>query len=139
MGRVDMQLTRRECLVGRVFYDTNGTVNTGGLPALHSAVNFKTWNAAVNHTRIISSSLLNSAQFTFAKTDLFRGPLPVGDDLNYQKLGVKVNYATADPGITLATMWRGGVSGYWDMNQDAYEPDDRPVVQLKDDLSYIRT
>jgi outer membrane receptor protein involved in Fe transport len=149
MARMDMQLTAKQRLFGRVFYDTNDTVNTanspapstaaGSLPDLHAQVSFRTWNAAINHTDIISSHLLNSAQFTFAKTDLFRGPLPVGDDLNYQKLGVRVNYATADPGVKLATMWRGGVSGYWDMNQDAYEPDDRPVVQLKDDVSYSRS
>jgi len=139
MGRLDMQLTGQQRLFGRVFYDANDTVNTAGLPALHAAVNFKTWNAAINHTHIISSSLVNSSQFTFAKTDLFRGPLPVGNNLTYQSLGVKVNYATADPGVPeLATMFRGGVTGYWDMNQDAYEPDDRPVVQLKDDLSYSR-
>jgi outer membrane receptor protein involved in Fe transport len=138
MGRVDMQLTTQQRLFGRVFYDTNDTVNTAGLPELHAAVNFKTWNAAVNHTHILTSSLVNSAQFTYAKTDLFRGPLPVGDNLTYQSLGVKVNYATADPGVKLATMFRGGVTGYWDMNQDAYEPDDRPVVQMKDDLSYSR-
>ena len=144
MGRLDAQLTAGQRLFGRVFYDTNDTINTanstsaGSLPLIHAAVNFRTWNAAVNHTDIISAHLLNSAQFTYAKTDLFRGPLPIGDDLNYQKLGVKVNYATADPGVKLATMWRGGVSGYWDLNQDAYEPDDRPVVQLKDDLSYSR-
>jgi outer membrane receptor protein involved in Fe transport len=142
MGRLDTQLTSAQRLFGRVFYDTNDTINTanstaaGSLPLIHAQVSFKTWNAAVNHTHILSPNLLNSAQFTFAKTDLFRGPLPIGDDLNYQKLGVKVNYATADPGVKLATMWRGGVSGYWDMNQDAYEPDDRPVVQLKDDVSY---
>ena len=145
MGRMDTQLTAGQRLFGRIFYDTNDTINTanstsaGSLPLIHAAVSFKTWNAALNHTDIISSNLLNSAQFTFAKTDLFRGPLPIGDDLNYQKLGVKVNYATADPGVELATMWRGGVSGYWDMNQDAYEPDDRPVVQLKDDVSYSRS
>src|SRR5262249_19869107 len=90
MGRFDTQLNGRQRLFGRVFYDTNDTVNTAGLPLLHAAVSFKTWNAAVNHTDIISSSLVNSTQFTFAKTDLFRGPLPVGDDLNYQKLGVNV-------------------------------------------------
>jgi outer membrane receptor protein involved in Fe transport len=139
MGRLDTQLTPGQRLFGRVFYDTNDTINTAGLPLLHASVSFKTWNAALNHTNIITSNLLNSAQFTFAKTDLFRGPLPVGDDLTYQKLGVRVNYATANPGVTLATMFRGGVSGYWDMNQDAYEPDDRPVVQLKDDLSYSRS
>jgi outer membrane receptor protein involved in Fe transport len=138
MGRVDMQLTAQQRLFGRVFYDTNDTINTAGLPDLHASVSFKTWNTAVNHTHILSSSLVNSAQFTYAKTDLFRGPLPVGDNLTYQSLGVKVNYATADPGVKLATMFRGGVTGYWDMNQDAYEPDDRPVVQLKDDLSYSR-
>ena len=144
MARVDTQLTQHQRLFGRVFYDTNDTTNTansttGSLPLIHAQVSFKTWNAAVNHTHIITPNLLNSAQFTYAKTDLFRGPLPIGDDLNYQKLGVKVNYATANPGVTLATMWRGGVSGYWDMNQDAYEPDDRPVVQLKDDVSYSRS
>src|SRR5262249_34610385 len=144
MGRVDAQLTARQRLFGRVFYDTNDTINTanstaGSFPLLHATVSFKTWNAALNYTDIFSSNLLNSVQFTFAKTDLFRGPLPVGDDLSYQKLGVNVNYATADPGIRLATMWRGGVSGYWDMNQDAYEPDDRPVLQLKDDMSYSRS
>jgi outer membrane receptor protein involved in Fe transport len=139
MGRVDTQLTTRQRLFGRLFYDTNDTINTAGLPLLNAHVEFKTWNAAVNHTHIISSRLVNSAQFTYAKTDLDRGPLPVGDDINYQKLGVKVNYATADPGVKLATMFRGGVSGYWDMNQDAYEPDDRPVVQLKDDVSYSRS
>jgi outer membrane receptor protein involved in Fe transport len=138
MGRIDTQLTSQQRLFGRVFYDTNETINTAGLPILHANVAFKTWNAAVNHTHIISPSLVNSAQFTYANTDLDRGPLPVLDDLNYQKLGVKVNYATADPGVKLATMFRGGVSGYWDMNQDAYEPDDRPVVQLKDDLTYSR-
>jgi outer membrane receptor protein involved in Fe transport len=138
MGRIDMQLTNQQRLFGRLFYDTNHTINTAGLPLLNANVDFKTWNAAVNHTHILSSRLVNSAQFTYAKTDLDRGPLPVGDDLNYQKLGVKVNYATADPGVKLATMFRGGVSGYWDMNQDAYEPDDRPVVQLKDDVSYSR-
>jgi outer membrane receptor protein involved in Fe transport len=138
MGRIDTQLTSQQRLFGRVFYDTNDTINTAGLPILHAHVEFKTWNAAVNHTHILSSRLVNSAQFTYAKTDLIRGPLPVGDDLNYQQLGVKVNYATADPGVKLATMFRGGVSGYWDMNQDAYEPDDRPVVQLKDDVSYSR-
>ena len=139
MGRVDMQLTSQQRLFGRMFYDWNDTVNTAGLPLLHAAVNFKTWNAAVNHTHILGSNFVNSAQFTFAKTDLFRGPLPVGDNLTYQSMGVKVNYATADPGVKLATMFRGGVSGYWDMNQDAYEPDDRPVVQLKEDLTYSRS
>src|SRR5262249_15809545 len=94
---------------------------------------------ALNHTHIITSNLLNSAQFTYAKTDLFRGPLAVGDDLNYQKLGVKVNYATADPGVKLATMCRGGVTGYWDMNNDAYKPDTPPVVQQKDDVRYSRS
>jgi outer membrane receptor protein involved in Fe transport len=138
MGRIDMQLTGQQRLFGRLFYDTNETINTAGLPALHANVAFKTWNAAINHTHILSPRLVNSAQFTYAITDLDRGPLPVADNLSYQKLGVKVNYATADPGVQLATMFRGGVTGYWDMNQDAYEPDDRPVLQLKDDLSYSR-
>jgi outer membrane receptor protein involved in Fe transport len=139
MGRVDHQITSHQRLFGRVFYDKNKTVNTAGLPILHARVSFKTWNAAVNHTHIITTRLVNSAQFTYANTDLFRGPLPVGDNLTYQKLGVKVNYATANPGIPdLATMFRGGISGMYSMNQDAYEPDWRPAHQFKEDLTYSR-
>src|SRR4029450_2062035 len=53
MGRVDMQLTSQQRLFGRVFYDTNDTVNTAGLPLLHAAVTFKTWKPGVNHTHTL--------------------------------------------------------------------------------------
>jgi outer membrane receptor protein involved in Fe transport len=136
MGRLDAQLTSGQRLFGRLFYDTNEAITTAGLPVLTQESAFATWNAAVNHTYILSSRLLNSFQFTYAETDLDRGPLPTGDNITYQSLGVKVNNATDDP--TLVPMYRGAVSGYWDMNQDAAEPDDRPVVQLKNDTTYSR-
>jgi outer membrane receptor protein involved in Fe transport len=136
MGRLDTQLTSKQRQFGRVFYDTNEAINTAGLPVLKHEVAFATWNTAVNHTHILSSRLVNAFQFTYAETDLNRGPLPVGDNINYQKLGVKVNFATE--GFEGTPMYRGGVSGHWDMNQDAFEPDDRPVLQLKNDTSYSR-
>jgi len=108
------------------------------LPILKHEIAFATWNAAVNHSHILSSRLVNSFQFTYAETDLDRGPLPTGESINYQKLGVKVNNATEDPDGKLVPMFRGGVSGHWDMNQDALEPDDRPVVQFKNDTTYSR-
>jgi hypothetical protein len=138
MGRVDTQLTDRQRLFGRMFYDKNELVNTNGLPILHSEVAYVTWNTAVNHTHLLRTNLVNSFQFTYSETDLDRGPLPVGDNLNFQKLGVNVPLATAGTESTLVPLFRGGVSGYWNMNQDAWEPDDRPAVQFKNDTSYTR-
>ena len=138
MGRLDTQLTERQRLFGRLFYDKNELVNTNGLPILHSEVAYATWNAAMNHTHILSPSLVHAFQFTYSETDLDRGPLPVGDRMNFQDLGVKVNLATAGTEDTLVPLYRGGVTGHWSMNQDAWEPDDRPAVQFKSDTSYTR-
>ncbi len=145
MGRVDLQLTGAQRLFGRFFYDTNESMQgasnaegVGSLPILKQEVNFVTWNMAANHTYIVSSRLVNSLQFAYAETDLDRGPLPTGDNITYQSLGVNVNNATADPGVDLVPMFRGSVSGYWNMNQDAYEPDDRPTIQIKNDTTYSR-
>ena len=138
MGRLDTQLTERQRLFARMFYDKNELVNTNGLPILHSEVAYVTWNAAVNHTHILSPSLVHAFQFTYSETDLDRGPLPVGDRTNFQDLGVKVNLATEGTEDTLVPLYRGGVSGHWNMNQDAWEPDDRPAVQFKSDTSYTR-
>ena len=138
MGRLDTQLTERQRLFGRIFYDKNELVNTNGLPVLHSEVAYVTWNAAVNHTHILSTQLVNAFQFTYSETDLDRGPLPVGDNLNFQKLGVKAPLATAGTETTLVPLFRGGVSNHWGLNQDAWEPDDRPALQFKNDTSYTR-
>jgi len=140
MGRIDAQLTSKQRLFGRLFYDRNESINTAGLPVLKSEVQYATWNAAVNHTDTLTNRLVNSFQFTYSETDLDRGPLPVGDGngISYQDLGVKVNLATAGTEDTFVPMYRGGVSGFWDMNQDAYEPDDRPALQFKNDTSYTR-
>lgn len=138
MGRLDTQLTSQQRLFGRLFYDSNTTLNTNGLPILRSEVAYATWNAAVNHTHILTPRLVNSFQFTYAESDLDRGPFPVGDRVNYQTLGVNVPLATEGTENTLVPLFRGGVSGHWDMNQDAWEPDDRPVVQLKNDTNYSR-
>jgi outer membrane receptor protein involved in Fe transport len=138
MSRLDAQLTERQRLFGRVFYDKNELVNTNGLPVLHSEVAYVTWNAAINHTHVLSPKLVNAFQFTYSETDLDRGPLPVGDNLNFQKMGVNVPLATKGTETSLVPLFRGGVSNHWSMNQDAWEPDDRPAVQFKNDLSYTR-
>ena len=139
MGRLDTQLTERQRLFGRIFYDKNELVNTNGLPILHSEVAYATWNTAVNHTHILSPQLVNAFQFTYSETDLDRGPLPTGDRLNFQKLGVKAPLATRGTEDTLVPLFRGGVSQHWSMNQDAWEPDDRPAVQFKNDVSYTKS
>lgn len=138
MGRLDTQLTERQRLFGRMFYDKNELVNTNGLPVLHSEVAYVTWNTAVNHTHIMSPQLVNAFQFTYSETDLDRGPLPTGDRLNFQKLGVNAPLATQGTEDTLVPLFRGGVSNHWSMNQDAWEPDDRPAVQFKNDVSYTK-
>jgi outer membrane receptor protein involved in Fe transport len=138
MSRVDMQMTDRQRLFGRIFYDKNELVNTNGLPILHSEVAYVTWNTAVNHTHILSPRLVNAFQFTYSETDLDRGPLPVNGGINFQDLGVNVPLATTGTEDTLVPLYRGGVQNHWSMNQDAWEPDDRPAVQFKNDMSYTR-
>ena len=66
-------LTLRLRLFGRLFYDKNELVNTNGLPILHSEVAYVTWNAAINHTHVLSPRLVNAFQFTYSETDLDRG------------------------------------------------------------------
>ena len=51
---------------------------------------------------------------------------------------MNVPLATQGTENTLVPLYRGGVSNHWNMNQDAWEPDDRPAVQFKNDTSYTR-
>ena len=53
-------------------------------------------------------------------------------------MGVNVPLATQGTETTLVPLFRGGVSNHWSLNQDAWEPDDRPALQFKNDTSYTR-
>jgi outer membrane receptor protein involved in Fe transport len=134
LGRVDHSLTGRQRLTLRYFYDWNDQFLTAGLPVLHSSVHFKTSHAVGSHTYTITPALLNTAQFTFSRVDLARGPEPVLDGVTYQTLGIKVVSDTPQ----YPQNWRGSVSGFWNLGQDNLVAIDRRTWQVTDQISYIR-
>ena len=134
LTRIDHLLTPSQRLTGRVFYDWNRTFLTAGLPVLHSSVNFHTYHMIANHTWTVSPSLLNTAQFTFGRVDLKRGPEPVLDGVTYQSLGVNANSDTPQ----FPQNFRGSVSGFWNLNQDNLVNIDRHTYQWTDTVSYTR-
>jgi len=132
--RVDHLLTPSQRLSGRFFSDWNSQENAWALPILRSSSSFHTTNTSANHTWTLTPALLNTAQVTLGRVDLARTPLPVGDNVTYQKLGVRVNSDTPN----LPANWRGGVTGFWNMNQDNYVTIDRQTYQVTDTLSWTR-
>lgn len=134
LARGDHSFTVNHRLSLRFFNDRSRQVNSAGLPILRSDVRFNTSNSMASYSWILSPALLNTFQFTFGRTDLARGPLPVQGGLNYEKLGVCAPSDTPN----LATNWRGQVSGFWNMNQDNYVTIDRKTAQWLDNASYTR-
>jgi outer membrane receptor protein involved in Fe transport len=134
MARGDHQLTGKQRLTARVFYEWEDTFFTAGLPKLHSTTDFHTYNVMGNHTYTITPGLLNTAQFTFGRVLIQRGPLPIEGGVTYQSLGVKVHSDTPQ----FPENWRGSVSGFWNMNQDNQVNIDRRTYQATDQVSYTR-
>jgi outer membrane receptor protein involved in Fe transport len=132
LGRVDHSLTSKQRLTVRTFYEWEQTYLTAGLPDLHSTVNFHTYHDILNHTYTITPHLLNTAQFTFSRVDLKRGPTPIAGGVTYQSLGVKAHSDTPQ----YPEDFRGSVSGFWNMNQDNLVYINRKTFQWTDQLSY---
>ena len=141
LGRVDYSLTQNQRLTGRIFETTARDFLTAGLPSLHSDVKFDTWNVTGQHTWTLSSRLLAVAQFTFNQSQIDRGPLPVGEGegISYQTMGVRANRGGPDAlGKKLVPHFRGGVTGYWDLNQDNLVLIDRRTQQVTYSINYTR-
>lgn len=134
LARGDHSITEKQRLSVRFFNDRSRQINTAGLPVLQSDVRFNTSNSMATHTWTLTPTLLNTMQFTFGRTDLARGPLPVDGGLNYQGLGVRAPSDTPN----LTTNWRGQVNGFWNMNQDNYVTIDRKTAQWMDSVNYSR-
>jgi hypothetical protein len=134
MARIDHHIGSAHRIYGRFFNDRDKELNTAGLPVLQSDVKFDTSNTMVNYSWTVSPSLLNAMQFSFGRVALDRGPLPVGDGLTYEKLGVNIRSDTPQ----YPTNWRGTVTGFWNMAQDNLVTIDRRTYQFQDNVSYIR-
>ena len=132
LARGDHQISSRQRLTGRIFYEWEGTYFTAGLPKLHSTTDFHTYNVMLNHTWTITPALLNTAQFTFGRILIQRGPLPVEGGITYQSLGIKVHSDTPQ----FPQNWRGSVSGFWNLNQDNTVNINRRTYQWTDQVSY---
>jgi outer membrane receptor protein involved in Fe transport len=134
VARGDHSITDKQRLSVRFFNDRSRQIVTAGLPVLQSDVHFDTSNSMANHTWTLTPALLNTFQFTFGRTDLARGPLPLSGGLNYEGLGVRAPSDTPN----LPTNWRGQVNGFWNMGQDNYVTIDRKTAQWLDSMNYSR-
>src|SRR5581483_1199729 len=130
--RGDHYIGSRHRISGRYFHDWSSEFKTAGLPILHSDNNFDTTSVMGNETWTITPALLNTAQFSFSRVYLNRGPLPVLDGVNYESLGVKAVSDTPQ----YPTDYRGSVSGFWNMNQDNLVTIDRRTFQVQDNVSF---
>ena len=141
IGRVDHQLSSAQRLTGRVFTSKSFESNTAGLPVLHAENSFNSWNVQGQHTWTISPGLLGSGQFTANQTKIDRGPLPIGsgNGIGFADFGVKVNRGAPEAaGIKLVPLYRGAVTGYWNLAQDNLVTIDRRTYQGTYSLSWIR-
>ena len=132
LGRADYSLSQSQRLTGRVFETTAKDFLTAGLPLLHSDVKFDTWNITGQHTWTVSPALLAVGQYTFSRSQIDRGPLPVGDGsgVSFQSIGVKAERGGLNAlGNQLVPHFRGGVTGYWDLAQDNLVLIDRRTQQ----------
>jgi outer membrane receptor protein involved in Fe transport len=141
LGRVDYALTNNQRLSGRVFETTAADLLIAGLPVLTSEVAFDTWNVSGVHTWTASPTLLLVSQYTWNRSQIDRGPLPVGggDGISYRDIGVNVERGGLDAlGKELVPHYRGAVNGYWNLEQDNLVLIDRPTHQFLESVSWTR-
>ncbi len=139
IGRLDHVFSESKRASGRIFRSLSNQFITAGLPSLHSATEFDTWNASGQFTWVLRPRLMTILQYTYSQPLINRGPLPVGDGdgVSYQSMGVKVNKGGTEVlGQPLITQYRGGVTGYWNLNQDNLVLINRPIHQGSAVISY---
>ena len=140
IARVDHQASGKQRLSGRLLAQSSNEFKTAGLPRLTADINFINRNIQGQHTWTISPSLLATAQFTFNRTEIDRGPLPTigesGQDVSYQSLGVNVNRGAPESQIELIPHYRGRVNGYWNLGQENLVRIDRKTSQVRYDIAY---
>lgn len=139
LGRIDYALTATQRLSGRIFETTAQDFDTAGLPVLTSEVAFDSWNLAGQHTWTASPSLVLVSQYTWNRSQIDRGPLPVGDGkgVSYQDMGVQAERGGLDAlGKELVPHYRGTVNGYWNLAQDNLVLINRPTHQFLENLAW---
>jgi outer membrane receptor protein involved in Fe transport len=138
LGRVDYNVSAKHRLNGRFFETSAQDLLVAGLPILRSEVAFDTWNVSGQHSWTVSPSMLFVSQYTWNQSQIDRGPLPV-PGLSYQDMGVRVNRGgTSALGKELVPHFRGGVNGYWNLNQDNLVLIDRTTRQFLENGSWTR-
>ena len=140
IARADHQASDKQRFSGRLLTQSSNEFKTGGLPRLTADINFINRNIQGQHTWTMSPSLLATAQITFNRTEIDRGPLPTvgesGQEVSYQSLGVGVNRGAPESQIELVPHYRGRVNGYWNLGQENLVRIDRKTWQARYDVSY---
>ncbi|MCC6858006.1 MAG: TonB-dependent receptor, partial [Bryobacterales bacterium] len=141
LARLDYALTGEQRLSGRMFETSAADLDVWGLPVIRSEAAFDTWNVSGVHTWTVSPTLLLVSQYTWNRSQIDRGPLPVGSGagVSYQDLGVRVERGGLEAlGKELVPHYRGAVNGYWNLNQDNLVLIDRPTHQFLESASWAR-
>src|SRR5262249_15508427 len=131
--RGDHNIGSKHRISGRYFHDWSSEFQTAGLPILTSDNNFDTTNVIGNSTSTLSPSLLNTVQFSYSRLFLTRGPLPVLNNVTYESLGMNVHSDTPQ----YPTDYRGGVNGYWNLNQNNLVTIKNETYEVLDNVSYM--
>jgi outer membrane receptor protein involved in Fe transport len=141
IARGDYALSNSQRLSGRLFETTADDLIVAGLPILTSEVAFDTLNITGQHTWTASPTLLLVSQYTWNKSQIDRGPLPIGGGkgVSYKDLGVNVERGGLNAlGKELVPHYRGAVNGFWNLNQDNLVLIDRPTQQFLENVSWTR-
>ncbi|MEX2262407.1 MAG: carboxypeptidase regulatory-like domain-containing protein [Bryobacteraceae bacterium] len=141
LGRGDYALTNNQRLSGRMFRTWADDLAVAGIPILTSEVRFDTWNLSGVHTWTASPTLLLVSQYTWNRSQIDRGPLPIGggEGVSFRDMGINVERGGLDAlGKDLVPHYRGAVNGYWNLNQDNLVLIDRPTHQFLENVSWTR-
>ncbi len=140
IARGDHQASSKQRISGRLLMQSSNEFKTAGLPRLVADIDFINRNIQGQHTWTVSPSLLATAQFTFNRTEIDRGPLPTigesGQEVSYQSLGLNVNRGAPESQIELVPHYRGRVNGYWNLAQENLVRIDRQTWQARYDVAY---
>jgi len=87
VARIDHQLTAKNRLSLRGFYDNTTRTLNANLPAFNSDFRWKTKNLTLSDVHIFGANVVNTATVTYAKNPVQRRPLPTEGAKTWKDLG----------------------------------------------------
>ncbi|MGH9326357.1 MAG: carboxypeptidase regulatory-like domain-containing protein [Terriglobia bacterium] len=134
IGRVDHQISSKDRLTGRFFYDRFSNApffEPSNILTYKDGSTIIALNSMIHETHIFRPNLVNDLHLTYLRTASSRGPAP--GEPSVADLGVKNIYQP--PGISMIESLN--VKGFFDPSADAPALFARNSYNVADDVSYI--